>query len=305
MPLCRGAWQWRLALQAETSQSSDASIGGVGERAIAGELPAWSIDREALLAEPLYSAWAMDDARGWAWGGSTGAGVRVCIVDSGVDASHPAVGLVASAVAVSEAEDGTLAVHDDAEGDLFGHGTACAGIVRKLAPDCEIHSVRVLGGDLTGSGQVLVRGLRWAIEQGFEVINLSMSTTKSKFSADLRELTDLAYFRGAVVVASAHNMPVESFPWRFSAVVSVGSHSGADPLEYYANPRPPVEFAAPGVDIELAWLDGATIRATGNSFATPHIAGIAALVLSKHPGMRPFELKAALRAAGSNVRSAE
>ena len=117
--------------------------------------------------------------------------------------------------------------------------------------------------------------------------------------------TDLAYFHDVVVVASAHNMPVESYPWRFAAVVSVGSHAGLDPFEYYANPQPPVEFAAPGVDVELAWLDGATIRASGNSFATPHIAGIAALVLAKHPGMRPFELKAALRAAGTNVRSAE
>ena len=192
----------------------------------------------------------------------------------------------------------------DEQGDLYGHGTACAGIVRKLAPDCEIHSVRVLGGELTGSGQVLIHGLRWAVEQRFEVINLSVSTTKTKFAPELRELTDLAYFRDCVIVASAHNMPVESFPWRFSAVLSVGSHAGSDPLEYYANPHPPVEFAAPGVDLELAWSDGATIRATGNSFATPHIAGIAALVLAKHPGMRPFELTTALRAAGSNVRSA-
>jgi subtilisin family serine protease len=177
-------------------------------------------------------------------------------------------------------------------------------MVRKLAPDCEIHSVRVLGGDLTGTGTVLVRGLRWAIEQGFEVINLSISTTKSRFAADLRELTDLAYFRGSVIVASAHNLPVESYPWRFSAVISVGSHVGADPLEYYANPHPPVEFAAPGIDLELAWSGGSTVRASGNSFATPHIAAIAALILAKHPGMRPFELKTALRAASSNVRSA-
>jgi subtilisin family serine protease len=97
---------------------------------------------------------------------------------------------------------------------------------------------------------------------------------------------------------------VDSFPWRFSSVLSVGSHAGSDPLEYYINPEPPVEFAAPGVDLELAWLGGSTIRATGNSFATPHMAGIAALVLSKHGPLRPFELKTALRAAGNNVRSA-
>ena len=276
----------------------------MGDGVKGSELPAWSIDREAALAQPLRSSWSLADARDWAWGGSSGAGVSVAIIDSGIDAAHPAVGEVASASAVIEDDDGTLEVVSDDEGDLYGHGTACAGIVRALAPECEIHSVKVLGGDLTGTGTVLVRGLRWAIEQGFDVINLSVSTTKSRFAADLRELTDLAYFRGSVIVASAHNLPVESFPWRFSAVVSVGSHAGSDPLEYYANPHPPVEFAAPGIDLELAWSGGATIRASGNSFATPHIAGIAALVLAKHPGMRPFELKTALRAASSNVRSA-
>ena len=276
----------------------------MGDGASASGLPAWSIDREAALAAPLRSSWSLADARGWAFGDSSGAGVSVCIIDSGIEAGHPAVGAVASSVAVTEDEDGVLEVVRDDGGDLYGHGTACAGIVRKLAPDCEIHSVRVLGGDLTGTGTVLVRGLRWAIEQGFEVINLSISTTKSRFAADLRELTDLAYFRGSVIVASAHNLPVESYPWRFSAVISVGSHAGADPLEYYANPHPPVEFAAPGIDLELAWSGGSTVRASGNSFATPHIAAIAALILAKHPGMRPFELKTALRAASSNVRSA-
>jgi subtilisin family serine protease len=270
----------------------------------ASELPAWSVDRAEVLREPLRAPWPLADARTWAWSGATGAGVRVCLVDSGVDARHPLVRSVQGAVAVVKADDGELTVVADEERDLFGHGTACAGIVRKLAPECEIHSVRVLGGDLTGGGAVLVHGLRWAIEQGFEVINLSLSTTRSKLAQELRELADLAYFRGSVLVASAHNMPVESYPWRFSGVVSVGSHEGLDPFEYYANPHPPVEFAAPGVDLELAWLDGSIIRATGNSFATPHMAGIAALVLSKHPGMRPFELKAALRAAGTNVTSA-
>ncbi len=267
------------------------------------ELPAWSLDRDAARARKQRSDWPMPDPRAWAWGDSRGAGVRVCIVDSGVDADHPWVGPIQGAVAVSQDADGELTVVDDPEGDLFGHGTACAAIVRKLAPECEIHSVRVLGGELTGSGPILLHGLRWAIEQRFEVINLSLSTTKSKFAPELRELADRAYFHGSMLVASAHNMPVESYPWRFSSVLSVGSHAGNEPLEYYVNPEPPVEFVAPGVDLELAWLDGGTIRATGNSFATPHMAGLATLVLSKHPGMTPFELKTALRAASNNVRS--
>jgi subtilisin len=267
------------------------------------ELPAWSLDRDTARATRQCSDWPLGDPRAWAWGGSAGAGVRVCIIDSGVDPAHPMVGRVQGAVAVSQGSDGELTVTEDSEGDLFGHGTACAAIIRKLAPECEIHSVRVLGGELTGSGPILLHGLGWAIDQRFEVINLSLSTTKSKFAPELRDLADRAYFRRSVIVASAHNMPVESYPWRFSSVLSVGSHAGNDPLEYYVNPEPPVEFVAPGVDLELAWLDGGTIRGTGNSFATPYIAGLAALVLSKHRGLTPFELKTALRAASNNVRS--
>ena len=68
-----------------------------------------------------------------------------------------------------------------------------------------------------------------------------------------------------------------------------------------ANPTPPVEFFARGVDVEVAWLGGGTIRATGNSFATPHIAGICALVLAKHPELTPFQLKSVLHLTATNV----
>ena len=148
----------------------------------------------------------------------------------------------------------------------------------------------------------MLAGLRWAVEQGFQVVNMSLSTTKRQFGALLHELADTAYFRGTVLVASAHNMPVESFPWRFSSVVSVGSHEEDDPLVYYANPHPPVEFFARGVDVDVAWVGGGTIRASGNSFATPAISGIAALILSKHPSLTPFQVKTVLHLTSTNVQ---
>jgi subtilisin len=273
--------------------------------ASAVDLPAWSLDREAALAATQRTTFPLGDAREWAWGGATGAGVRVCIIDSGIDGTHPLVGGVDGAVFVELDDDGEPQLDEDDEGDLFGHGTACAGIVRSLAPQCEIHSVRTLGRRLTGKGAVLLYGLRWAIEQGFDIINLSLSLSKPSLVEELRELADNAYFKNTLIVAAAHNMPVVSYPWRFPAVVSVGSHSGTDPWEFYANPTPPVEFLACGVEVELGWLDHATIRATGNSFATPHIAGIAARILSKHPGLTPFEVKSLLRATAGNVRSDE
>jgi subtilisin len=262
--------------------------------------PAWSLPAGEADRIRLPVEWPGEITRDWAWGGSTGENVRVCILDSGVEAGHGLVGEVERAVAVSIV-DGETVVQDDAEGDLCGHGTACAGIVRSLAPDARLFSVRVLGAGFTGSGDVLLAGLKWAIEQGFDVVNMSLSTTKRQFTGILHELTDTAYFKRTVLVASAHNMPVESYPWRFSSVISVGSHEEPDPLAFYYNPNPPVEFFARGVDVEVAWTGGARIRCTGNSFATPHMSGICALLLGKHPELTPFQLKSVLYLTSTNV----
>jgi subtilisin len=263
--------------------------------------PAWSLPAGQADKLEVPGEWPGEVTRDWAWGGSTGKGVSVCILDSGIDPGHELVGQVNRAVAVSLDDDGKPVVAEDTEGDLCGHGTACAGIVRALAPDCELISVRVLGAGFTGSGDILLGGLRWAVEQGFDVVNMSLSTTKRQFAGILHELTDTAYFRRTVLVASAHNMPVESYPWKFSSVISVGSHEESDPLTFYYNPDPPVEFFARGVDVEVAWMGGSKIRCTGNSFATPHMSGICALVLGKHPDLTPFQLKSVLYLTSTNV----
>jgi subtilisin len=229
----------------------------------------------------------------------------VCILDSGIDGSHPLVGGIQGAWAVTTRDDGEIGVVEDEEGDQVGHGTACAGIIRSLAPQCELYSVRVLGAGNTGSGKVLLAGLRWSIEQGYDLINMSLSTTKRDFATVLHDLADSAYFRRTVLVASAHNMPVESYPWKFSSVISVGSHELDDGASFFYNPDPPVEFFARGIDIDVAWLGGSSLRATGNSFATPHITGISALVLAKHPELTPFQLKSVLYLIAANVGGAD
>jgi subtilisin family serine protease len=265
------------------------------------DLPAWSLPAGAGERISIGVDWPEQVTRDWAFGGSTGKGVRVCILDSGIESGHPRVGEVDGSVAFHRLEDGEFEVQEDGEGDLCGHGTACAGIVRQLAPECSLFSARVLGAGFKGSGPVLLAGLRWAVEQGFDVINMSLSTTKRQFAELLHELADRAYFNNTVLVASAHNMPVESYPWRFSSVISVGSHEEPDPMTFFYNPSPPVEFFARGVGVEIAWLGGGTILSTGNSFATPHMSGICALVLSKHPELTPFQLKSVLYLTANNV----
>ena len=87
-------------------------------------------------------------------------------------------------------------------------------------------------------------------------------------------------------------------------MISVGSHEDPDPFVFYYNTDPPVEFFARGLNVDVAWLGGSTLRCTGNSFATPHITGLCALVLGKHPELTPFQLKSVLHETATNSEGA-
>ncbi len=243
----------------------------------------------------------------WAWGDSTGASVKVAVLDSGIDADHPWVGGVDGGIALEydpDAPSGVRYIEGEHE-DLYGHGTACAGIIRRLAPDCSIHSVRVLGSRLTGKGFVFAAGLEWAIRNDMRVINLSLSTGKRDYYSVFHRLADEAAFRRSMLVCAINNMPGPSFPATYSSVFSVASHEDVDdPFAFDFNPSPPAEWGAPGIDIEVPWLEGGTIVATGNSFAAPHIAGILTLILAKHPELTAFQAKTVLMALARNVGSA-
>jgi subtilisin len=243
----------------------------------------------------------------WAWGGSSGQGVRVAVVDSGIDAGHPDLqgqvdsegGIVASLDDAGEVVM-TRGPHDDA----FGHGTACAGIIHRLAPAATITSVRVLGRGLVGKANAFLAGLGWAVEQGFDIINLSLGTSRRDWALAFYEVCDRAYFRGSFVVTAANNIARPSFPSLYASVASVACNLSKDPFRFHYNPDPPTEFLASGIDIEVAWRGGGKIVGTGNSYAAPHIAGVAALVKAKHPELRPFQLKTVLWATAANVREA-
>lgn len=270
------------------------------------ELPAWS---EAFTADRLTAVRPLDlpapITREWAWGTGTGAGVRVAVVDSGIDAAHPAVGPVQGGVVIEpdlDAADGIRIIagpHDD----LYGHGTACAAIIRALAPECELYSVRVLGPALTGRGRIFAAGLHWAIENGMDVVNLSLSTRSRANLETFHELVDEAVFRNVMLVCAVNNVPAPSYPSQFAGVFSVAAYQGRDPERFVVNPAPPVEFGAPGIDVEVAWTGGGTIVATGNSFAAPHIAGLLARVVGRHRPITTGEAKTVLRALADNAET--
>jgi subtilisin len=266
--------------------------------------PAWSwqFEREVLERAPELG---LDEpiTPDWAWGGATGAGVRVAVIDSGIEEGHPAVGHVEGAVALDHDPEapGGIRATEGPHADLFGHGTACAGIIRGIAPACELTSVRVLGERLTGKGVVFAAGVGWALDQGIHVMNLSLSTSARAHWGRFHQIVDDAYFKRAMLVSAISNVSGPSFPSQFAGVFSVAATDATDPFGLDYNPHGPAEWGAPGIDLEVAWLGGTTIRATGNSFAAPHITGLIALILSKHPGLTPFQVKSILAACARNA----
>lgn len=271
--------------------------------AIPDDLPAW--------AEPFYGAGpgaapgpALDGpvTPVWAYGDGTGRGVRVAIVDSGIDATHPLVRGVAQSVAItvdpSTAEG--VRVDEGPHDDLYGHGTACAALVRSLAPEVELVSVRVLGANLKGSALAFAYGLEWCLENGVQVANLSLSTTNDSYSGTFHDLLDRAAFEGLLLVSAMANERKRSIPSEFSGVFSVACGPGEDRERVWCNPDGPAEWGACGVDVEVAWTGGSTIRATGNSFAAPVVAGHLARIVGAHPGITPWQARTVLAALAVN-----
>jgi subtilisin len=272
--------------------------------------PAWSNQFESGELKDVITRGPLSHITPqWAWGDSTGKGVRVAVVDSGVEYDHPALGgSVRSGVAMEfdeQLESKVRILTEEQPQDIAGHGTACSGIIHSIAPEAEIYSVRVLGRDMHGKAVQFLAGLRWAINNNMQVINLSLSTSREEYYAAFHQLTDDAYFKNICLVSAVNNIPAPSYPSLYSSVISVAAHFEHDPFLYYYNPSPPVEFGASGIDVKVAWLNHQYIISTGNSFAASHIAGIVALILARHPELTPFQVKTVLYACAANTRKSK
>jgi subtilisin family serine protease len=149
--------------------------------------------------------------------GSTGRGVRVAVVDSGVHASHPHVNGVGGGVGIDA--DGSL--YDDYR-DRLGHGTAVIAAIKDLAPDVEVFAVRVFDRQLSTSIASLVRAIEWAAGAGMHVVNLSLGTPRREHEPALRQAMDAAAAHETLIVAAREDEGVAYLP---------GSMAGALPVE--------------------------------------------------------------------------
>ena len=248
----------------------------------------------AQATETMNDLWAAIQPE-TIWNGRTGRGVRVAVVDSGIDTEHPDLKDKVKESVEAVAEDGRIDFRPSTSGDQAGHGTACAGIIASVAPDVELYSVKVLGPKASGSGDMFLVGLDYAIKQKFEIINLSLGTTKRDFFAPLHDLLDRAYQSGCIVVSAANNLPYPSYPSIFSSsIVSVVKRSGGDPFNFGYRYGQVIELVAPGVEVTTTWPGGGHRQVTGNSFACPYVVGIIALIKEAYPNLTPFQVKSIL-----------
>jgi subtilisin family serine protease len=228
-----------------------------------------------------------------------GQGVRVAVVDSGIDVAHPDLQAKVTREASVHIAGRNVSVVQAPSPDLAGHGTACADVIGRLAPACELWNVRALGPDCKGSPAALLAAFRWCLDEGAEVINLSLGVRDPSLAEPLRELVDLAYRRSIMVVAAASNVPgSRSYPAAFASLVCVDAGYFASPEDFTFRVGGDAEIEAPGVYVDAAWPGGGRKLVTGTSFATPHVAGHLARILSVNRGLPPFQVKTVLCALG-------
>ena len=212
-------------------------------------------------------------------------GVRVAIIDSGVNGSHPHVGGIESGETIVLDEDGEILVKPGCE-DVIGHGTAIAGVVRLYAPSARLCAIKIFHDRLAASVSSLLTALERALEIEARIIHLSLGVAQDEFRERLEEACERAYAKNAVVVASARSPEDRVYPASFSNVVGVYHHPECAPGALFHHPDKPVQFGAHG------WprpLPGMPLQSNfrGNSFAAAHVTGQAAAILQKHPKAGP------------------
>ena len=179
-------------------------------------------------------------------------------------------------------EEGNV-VHSDDYEDCAGHGTACAGIIRKKVPDAELYSVRIFDQSLSTQGDVLVAAIEWSIDNKMDILNLSLGSTDVSFKERLRDVCIRAVKTGLIIVAAEHNEGLESYPAVFPEVIGVGGGDIYHPDSYIYFEKQAIEFVARGNKQRLCWLNGKEIFTDGTSFAAPHISGIIGRLLQQNP----------------------
>ena len=228
-------------------------------------------------------------------------GAKVGIVDTGIQSSHPDLSGKVANCARSQGPLPILAgtIQEGTCADDNGHGTHVAGTISAntnngigvagVAFNSPLSICKALGGPLgTGSTADVANCIRWAHDKGAKVISMSLGGGNS---TTLKNAVDYAWksggANGSVLIAAAGNDgdSTQNYPAAYNNVVSVAATDDTDARASFSNANADVEIAAPGVDILSTWNNGGYNTISGTSMATPHVAGVAAIIKSRNPGL--------------------
>lgn len=235
---------------------------------------------------------------------ATGAGVKVAIIDTGADLAHPALrrsiiggwDFVNNDAIAGEQRDFIDNDRDGRVDEAYGHGTHVAGIVHLVAPDAQLLIARVLDADGRGDIVNVVAGVRWAMQQGAKVINLSLGTTRNTDA--LQHTLAEAESLGIIVVSAAGNWGNVNidFPGGSSHAFGIAAVDAARNTAAFSSYGSDVLLAAPGVGVRSTYPGGLYRLWSGTSMSSPFVAGTAALLAEKHPEWTMLEVRDRLRA---------
>lgn len=227
----------------------------------------------------------------------TGKGVKVAVLDSGVETTHPMLAGLQLEDDLAVTPDGHRLRVVPGEGrDVFGHGTAVAGVIHELAPEARIGSIRVLGRDNSSRTAIIGRAVQEALDRGYQVLNCSFGCGDQTHVLQYKGWVDEAYLKGAHIVAACNNEDFSRPEWPacFASVVAVNMARTTSESIYYYRHGTLIEFAARGVNVRVPWMGSAEKVVSGSSFAAPRLSAMLARLLSVYPDLSPLEAKAIL-----------
>lgn len=211
----------------------------------------------------------------------TGKGVKVALIDSGINPIHSHVQEISGGLSLTLNEEGMVCWGADYQ-DYIGHGTALAGIFRKKAPEVNLYAVKIFDKALRTSASILEKAIEWAIRSDMKIINLSLGTSNPSHEARLKALCDEAEKQKILVVASGLPERAHSYPAIFPNVIGVAGDEHCDWDSYFYVEGDPIQFRAhpqprpiPGIPQERNFK--------GHSFASAHIGALIACIVERYP----------------------